>query len=400
MNIENGIKKASRAVLDVCLDYPFYGGILMSMDLIVDEKAQTAWTDGRNIGFNPLFFDELTPYGARFVIIHETMHIMLKHHLRKGTRDHGRFNRAADYVIHCNMKADNLRILDWVLYDAKFDNMTTETVYKLLPDDPKDDKHGDGSGESGTTSGDKPQTPGTSGLGEVRPMKNEDGSTMSEAEKAEAAREVDIAVAQAINQARAAGKGTAGQERFCKEILEPKVDWRTELRMYLEQFAKDDYSWQRPNRRYCSYGLYLPTLKSESMPDMVFFLDTSCSVSNQELKQFIAEVSSILSIFKVQVHVVYVDTRVHNPQCFNSDEHFDPTEFRPAGFGGTCFRPGFEWVEEQGIEPAVAVYLTDLDCSTFPNDEPPYPVLWVNTNAYNNDRILPFGNIINLDSFD
>lgn len=398
---ENGIRKAARAVTDICLDLPFYGCFLLRMDVEPDDTCETAWTDGKKIGFSPNLFNQLTPSGCRFVVIHETMHVMLKHHLREGLREHGKWNSACDYVIHCLMHEDRIAILDWVLFDAKFLGMTSEQVYKLLPDQPKMN----GTGGSGTSSGKAPEDvagKGISGsIGEVRQQKNEDGSDMSSAEKAEAAREIDVAIAQAVNQARAAGKGTVAQERFCKDILESKVGWETELRQYLEQFAKDDYNWSMPNRRFCSYGLYLPTLKSESMPDMAFLIDTSCSVSNKELQQFMSEVAAILQIFKVRIWVIYVDTKVHNPQEFNSDEFWNIEEFKPDGFGGTDFRPGFEWIEEQGIEPAVAVYLTDLDCNRFPDEEPDYPVIWCNTNAYNNNRKnLPFGRQINIDSFD
>ena len=396
-------KKVQRETLNICLDLPFYGGILMSLQngVIMDEDCETAWTDGRSIGFGYKLAMQLSPYGIKFVIIHEIFHIALKHHLRGEGRVHDKWNRAADYVIHDNMEEDGYRILDWVLYDPQYAGMTTEMVYGLLDDDPSSDSC-QGSGGSGTTSGDKPELGNggsTGSFDEVRPMKNEDGSAMTESEKAVEAQSVDITVAQAFTAAKAAGTGTPAQERLCKDLLEPKVDWRNELRMYLEEHARNDYTWTRPNRRYISTGLYMPSLYSEEMQDMVFFMDTSCSVSEKELQQYMSEVADILNIFSVRIWVVYVDTKVHSPQEFNSQEFWKIDQFKPEGFGGTDFRPGFEWVEEQGIRPAVAVYLTDFECDDFPETAPDYDVIWCITSPYYKNAPAPFGRKIIIDEW-
>ena len=55
-----------------------------------------------------------------------------------------------------------------------------------------------------------------------------------------------------------------------------------------------------------------------------------------------------------------------------------PDEIALKGRGGTDFRPGFEWLDEQGIQPGVCLYFTDMECSSYPEAEPPFDVLWVN----------------------
>ena len=55
-----------------------------------------------------------------------------------------------------------------------------------------------------------------------------------------------------------------------------------------------------------------------------------------------------------------------------------PEEIVVKGRGGTDFRPGFEWLDEQGIRPGVCLYFTDMECSRYPDAEPPFDVLWVN----------------------
>lgn len=404
---ELGIKKANRAVRDICLDYTFYGGFLMQMDIIATDEVERAGTDGLKVYFNPDFFAQLTHAGAMFVFVHEALHVMLKHHLRKGKRDHDLYNQAGDYVIHCLMAEDGFRILDWVLYNSDFDNLTTGQVYEILAKDAqsKPNQQPDatcaGQGGKGTISGEMPvdgngQPMQGHGIGDVDQQTNEDGSPMDAGQRAEAEAKIDRAVAQAINSARAAGTMSAGQERFVQTLLEPRVPWQDVLRQYFEQFARDDYNFSIPNRRYTQMGLYMPTLKSEEMPDIAVLVDTSGSVSGDELNMYMSEIYHMLTSFKVRIHVIYVDSAFAGHQVFNSDEFWNIDEFDPKGFGGTDFRPGFEYMEENDINPCVCVYFTDLDCLGFP-DTPDFPVLWGATNPYYyGKRKLPFGEIIEM----
>ena len=48
------------------------------------------------------------------------------------------------------------------------------------------------------------------------------------------------------------------------------------------------------------------------------------------------------------------------------------------GRGGTDFRPGFAWLDEQAIQPGVCLYLTDMECSSYPDAEPGFPVVFCN----------------------
>ena len=47
------------------------------------------------------------------------------------------------------------------------------------------------------------------------------------------------------------------------------------------------------------------------------------------------------------------------------------------GRGGPT-SPGFEWLEQQGRHPGCCIYLTDMECDSYPDAEPLFPVIWVN----------------------
>lgn len=119
-------------------------------------------------------------------------------------------------------------------------------------------------------------------------------------------------------------------------------------------------------------------------------VDTSGSIGSTELEQFAGEISAISDEAKPErIHIVYCDAAVQAVQEFGASE---PIELKPKGGGGTDFRPVFEWVDRNGIQPACLIYLTDLCCDSYP--EPPgYPVLWVTDSR----RIAPFGETLCID---
>ena len=67
--------------------------------------------------------------------------------------------------------------------------------------------------------------------------------------------------------------------------------------------------------------------------------------------------------------MLQVDAAVQDAAEYAPDDL--PDEIALKGRGGTDFRPGFEWLGEQGIRPAVCLYFTDMECSSYPEAEPP-----------------------------
>ncbi|MHC1743998.1 MAG: VWA-like domain-containing protein [Syntrophobacteraceae bacterium] len=119
-------------------------------------------------------------------------------------------------------------------------------------------------------------------------------------------------------------------------------------------------------------------------------VDTSGSVDVSDLDQFCGEVNAILEEYDTKANVLYCDTAVAAVQVFTRDNL--PLRLNALGGGGTDFRPPFEWVAENGIRPAALIHLTDLECRRFPEEEPPYPVLWTRIGTWG--RTPPFGEIL------
>ena len=151
-----------------------------------------------------------------------------------------------------------------------------------------------------------------------------------------------------------------------------------------------DYTWSPPNRRYIYSGLYLPSVHREGIGQLVVALDTSSSIRQQELEEFAAEISAISDQAQPEaIRVLYCDEVVNSTQEFRYSE---PIKLEPMGGGGTNFRPVFEWVDAQNLSPACLIYLTDLECDSYPDTVPSYPVLWVT----NSRRTAPFGETLRI----
>jgi predicted metal-dependent peptidase len=117
---------------------------------------------------------------------------------------------------------------------------------------------------------------------------------------------------------------------------------------------------------------YLPSLRSDTLGPVVVAVDTSGSIDDVTLAAFAAEITAVLDeAAPAAIHVVYCDDAIAGSETY---EPGDVINLTPRGGGGTAFRPVFDWIAGSDIQPACAVYLTDLDGRDF-GPEPGYKVL-------------------------
>ena len=239
----------------------------------------------------------------------------------------------------------------------------------------------DSNGQGENRASDAPPSHDPSGTGEVMDAcarGGEDGDVgQTSVDVAAEEQAWDEAMHQALNIARAEGKVPGQVEETVKGAHASTLDWRTLLRRYMTDAAKSDYSWSLPNRRFIDSGLYLPSIRSEGIDAIAVIIDTSGSLPAETLAEFWAELREVAAEIRPgRVVVLQVDAAVQDAAEYAPDEL--PDEIAIKGRGGTDFRPGFEWLDEQGIRPGVCLYFTDMECSRYPDDEPPFDVLWVN----------------------
>ena len=370
----------------------FFATLVTRLRPAVANWVPTAGTDGRSIYMNPSFWMNLSLEERQGVLAHEVMHIVEQHSTRQQGRDHFKFNIASDLEINPIIRESGLKLPSNVCIpgEGNFTGLKNdeiaETYYNQLSDNKmmKMLAMMNGQGAPGD-----PKDPG--GCGGFLPT----GQT--EAERSKVAADWDVAVRQAAQVAkeahknRQAGNMPAYFEKLLERLLKPpKVPWTSELRQFFIETSRDDYTWSTPNRRYIASGLYLPSLFSQHLGEIVMFVDLSGSMmGGDDLARCATEMTAILECLPSKVTIAYHDTEVKNIQEWN--RYDGPIKFIGKGGGGTDHRPCFKWLEEQDKNPAVVIFFTDLETS-FPTNPPNYPVFWVTVHGGN----APFGRVLEI----
>lgn len=162
------------------------------------------------------------------------------------------------------------------------------------------------------------------------------------------------------------GNVPAGYERWAKEILEPTVDWRRELaslvrRTFAQVAGLRDYTYQRPSRRDSSMramgqGIILPAMRQPNPPRVAIVIDTSGSMSDEELTWALGETQGVLRSLGSggrQVSVISCDAKAHISRV-NS-----VSKVNLQGGGGTDMTVGINAAMGSGMKPDVIIVLTD-----------------------------------------
>ena len=379
-------RRLSAAMIRLRARMPFFAALALFARMRFREDIPTAATDGRDVFWNPAFLESLTAPQLCGVLLHEVLHAALLHVTRRMERDPIFWNIAADIVVNGMIAAEIYRanaeemisLPEGVVRDTKLEAFSVEEVYELILKDPKAHRLADAWRDLLTPVWGAPS------------------------ERAALETHWRAAQAQARTLFRAVGRGNlpAELQRELAALEVSQLDWRSHLWRFLVRTPTDFSGF---DRRFIGRGLYLEQLEGESLRVFVA-ADTSGSVDNPQLAQFLSETQGILRSYPhILCDFYYADAAAYGPYRLEADT--DITAFpKPVGGGGTDFRPFFAAVAaalEKGDafettlpETAICVYLTDGH-GTFP-DPPPYHTLWVVTVGGLDFAGFPFGETVRL----
>ena len=415
-------RRVSDCVTALLREQPFFGSLALRLPIRADASRETVASDGREIRYSPRWIADTDAHFIETAMARVVLACALKHHTRRGERDPERWQRASQLVTH------------GLLRDAGFtlppdteawDGISVEQAYDRLPEPDPDDGDGDsdgnapsGGGDAGARAAGTPPSPDPggdddsggsdggsgdsdsqdgdsqdadsgadaspscdpAGTGEVMDAPaggGQGGAGPSPAQIAEEEQAWDEAMHQAASLGKAQGKLPGAVEETVRGAHASTVDWRTLLRRYMTDAVKRDYSWSVPNRRFIDSGLYLPSIRSEGIDTIAVIVDTSGSLPAATLAAFWAEIREVASELQPErVILLQVDAAVQDAAEYAASDL--PDEITVKGRGGTDFRPGFAWLEENHIRPGICLYLTDMLCSSYPETEPDFDVVWAN----------------------
>ena len=360
----------------------FYGLLLMHMRFGLDEACDTAYTDGYRINFSPVFLESLSNDEVDFVLMHEILHVVLKHCFRGRKVDPYLFNIACDIVVNSNILYSKNMNLKYITLEKYGESMhlapngkegylyTAEEVYNMLIKDSLSKNRGK-------------SVKGESFDDHSHWEEADDDFTIDEWEK----RVIDAAESSAKRDT-SVGNIPLGVQRYISSLKNATIDWRMLLNDFIS-LEVGDYSYTPPDRR-IDGPFFMPDFnemveKEDDPKEILFMIDTSGSVNSNQITQAYSEIKGALEQFtSLTGYLGFFDYVVYEPKEFSSIE--DILEIIPKGGGGTNFFAVFEYVNNLENKPKAIIILTD-GYATFPKESVRngIPVIWV----MNNDKVTP-----------
>jgi predicted metal-dependent peptidase len=171
-----------------------------------------------------------------------------------------------------------------------------------------------------------------------------------------------------------------------EEIVAPKFDWRGYIRRFTGVSTKvfTKKIRRKENKRFDAN----PGLKVKMRQHMLLAIDTSGSVSDNELKEFMGEMHHIFKC-GVDITVIQCDTSIRSIEPYKGK-----FEMNVLGRGGTEFDPVLEYYNANQNKYTSLVYFTDGECYT--DVKPKGNVLWVLSEQSYMNESLP-GKVIKLE---
>ena len=386
----------SRAKIKLMLkkDVAFFATLILQTPVywVTADEVNTAATNGINLYINPDFFLGLEPEERLFLILHEIMHNVYNHNTRRGFRDPDTWNEAADYVINDELIQRNFKMPKDGLHNVDYRDMSADEVYEILMDRKNKGGHNQPSPWPDLK---EPQANGSGNQSPNGGGSNTSSMTQPTAEEIEEHNKNLLTQATQASQMAGDKAGTVpgSLQRELDDLLYPKLPWDKILQKFLFSLSKDDYSWRKPNRRFISQGIILPSLYSEGIGKIDFAIDTSGSVSREDFNRFISEIGYVFQRFNPkEIGIMQFDSVLQSNDKVVNMQDFMKLEFK--GGGGTQIEPVLEAYKESSAK--ALIILTDGYLYHGKELDPKKPVVWC---VYDNPRFVPdFGTAIHFDN--
>lgn len=360
-------ERITRCKIDLAYNHKFFTHILMNMTLteVTNEtECPTMAVDARgNLYYNPAFMDKLSQDELKGVLVHEAMHIVQFSFLRNGTRDRQLWNIATDLVINYELVKNGFKLPKDVLLPDSQGNWMLKTKKGNVPIKVADN-YAEDIYEQILNHSEDAKKQGAAGQFDKHIYGKGDGNSEEDIDPSERAR-IEQQWKQKITEAALAqkmrGAGGSFYERFIEDLLNPKLDWRTILQRFIQENVPYDYTMRRPNRSFYATGVYSPSILKKPVPILIG-IDVSGSIGQQELVDFVSEISGILQAYpQLEARVMYWSTEVDEKNDFVVDrdglKRVLSCKFNSTG--GTEISCVNRYLTKKRYAEKVCVFLTD-----------------------------------------
>ena len=372
----------ARAGKTLILKEPFYGLFLIGLNKTFRKDLPTAGVSKHGIGVqlavNPEFFDNLNELHRIGLLKHELLHISFGHLVMRDKFPNKKlFNIAADLEINQYIDSDYLPeggITMDMFKDLNLDTRAGTTYYYEKLDE------ADKNGQCQTLQSLLNQMDGDS---QYDHKTWDEFDELTEADKKLIQKQVEHQLKETAEQTEKRRGNIPGElaELISKlrTIEPPSFDWKGYLRRFVGN-SSVSYT-KKLRRKYNKRYIENPGLKVKFKNNILVGVDTSGSVSNSELKEFMNELTHMHKTGH-KITVAQCDTQI------NSVEEFNPRkDWEIKGRGGTSFQPVVDlFNKKRGVYTAL-IYLTDGEACT--PEDCPKNTLWVHSSRCSINKELP-----------
>lgn len=411
------------ALSKLWLRHSFLAYLLSKLDTNWTDKGEhpaPAWTDDLSITINWKELDndlwkDLSSDNLVFLLAHELLHILDYTTARRGDRIPELWNISADYVINASLihnqtgqgtanpigemphnddtkTPDNPKGLIG-LYDPRFVNMTIEQVYDILYNENKEQIEKAIGNQQQMEQLIQDLLNGKKVLDE-----NFGASESIDPEQVEQLKqEIKAKISNILQEmGTTAGKLDSAMARSCEILLAPpKFDWKGFLSNYLKSFIKGDSTWKKLSRRTWGVGQLMAGVKVESQIKLAIAIDTSGSVSAEQVNEMLSHIQKIMRSFKsFEIDIWCFSTKVHldTLKSFNKGNIAELPTYTIKSNGGTDIESNFTYLNQSQKTYNAFICMTDgydsIEHITFNK----CPVIWAITG---NDNFVSPKNIKN-----
>ena len=355
------MKNIEIAKARLMLSHPYFGTIASSLRFQESYDIPTFSSDGETLLYNRDYFENLDIDDVEFTLANGAMHKVLKHQNRVNGRYKKLWQLATDFTINSILVKNGLSLPYQANFEERFDGMYSEEIYEIIQSESSEDD-----------------------LSEDEIINEKIESNLSNEVDGQ-----DDFIEQLFIKMSRQGTLPKDLKYLVPEYFSNKIDWRDILYRYIASYAKSDFSFMPPNKKYLYRGIYLPSLTSNLLR-IVIAIDTSGSIDESMLSIFLGEVQSITQQYpNYEIDIITADSKIQSHQIFLSGEDLN---YEITGRGGTDFTVVFDYIDNYIDYPTILLYFTD-GFGEFPQYEPSYDIAWI----LPTDVDIPFGEKIIFD---
>ena len=376
LTIEQSI---SRLKIDLVRKRPFYGVILMKLNEIKESSSTYIMsTDGSSIYYNKKYMENLNEAERNFYLLHQLYHCIFMHPSRMINKDIKIANIAADFLVNyyidieknefkkagiiISVPKDAYMIKD-EKYKLELNKLSFEQLYEKIYNQ-KENKISATPQQitkNNNSNGNNSSTLNIYGNNiDLNKIKSDLILPKNIEKTSSNMRRIiqESIITSKVYGSKLIGYMPGSLIRRITELIGTRVPWYKYLRRYLSNIMQDDTSFDTPDKNHIYRKMILPGPYEDEnyIEDILFLIDTSGSISEEDLNNFLFQAYNICKDFEANGKVIFFDSIVQDVFDINKE---NLNKLPLYGGEGTDVNVALKYVKDKKLKYSCILVLTD-----------------------------------------